>query len=74
MTHRFTAEAIVETTVRLMKRCSLEHVAETDALVALDLFNMTTTCLRHAEDHMLLLGARRRSSGSPHSCSRWTPA
>ena len=41
-----------------MKRCSLEHVAETDALVALDLLNMTTSNLRHAEDHMLLLGAQ----------------
>src|ERR1700726_1940304 len=53
--HRFTAEAIVDTTVRLMKRCSLEHVAESDAMVALDLLNVTTTNLRHAEDHMLLL-------------------
>src|SRR6476469_218357 len=35
--HRFTAEAIVDTTVRLMKRSSLEHVAESDALVAIDL-------------------------------------
>src|SRR3954449_936263 len=33
--HRFTAEAIVETTVRLMRRSSLEHVAETDVMVAL---------------------------------------
>ena len=56
--HRFTAEAIVDTTVRLMKRCSLEHVAETDAMVALDLLNMTTSNLRHAEDHMLLLGRK----------------
>ena len=56
--HRFTAEAIVDTTVRLMKRCSLEHVAESDALVALDLLNMTTTNLQHAEDHMLLLGRK----------------
>jgi len=45
-------------TVRLMKRCSLEHVAETDALVALDLLNMTTSNLQHAEDHMLLLGRK----------------
>jgi CRP/FNR family transcriptional regulator, nitrogen fixation regulation protein len=58
VTHRFTAEAIVNTTVRLMKRCSLEHVAETDAMVALDLLNMTTSNLRHAEDHMLLLGRK----------------
>jgi CRP/FNR family nitrogen fixation transcriptional regulator len=56
--HRFTAEAIVDTTVRLMKRCSLEHAAETDALVALDLLNMTTSNLQHAEDHMLLLGRK----------------
>jgi CRP/FNR family transcriptional regulator, nitrogen fixation regulation protein len=57
-THRFTAEAVVDTTVRLTKRCSLEHVAETDVLVALDLLNMTTSNLQHAEDHMLLLGRK----------------
>src|SRR5580700_7490192 len=56
--HRFTTEAIVETTVRLMKRRSLEHVAETDVVVALDLLNMTTSSLQHAEDHMLLLGRK----------------
>jgi CRP/FNR family nitrogen fixation transcriptional regulator len=56
--HRFTAEAIVETTVRLMKRSSLEQVAETDVMVALDLLNMTTSNLQHAEDHMLLLGRK----------------
>src|SRR6202030_3517200 len=60
--HRFTAEAIVDTTVRLTKRCSLEHVAESDAKVALDLLNMTTSNLQHAEDHMLLLG-RKTSLG-----------
>src|SRR5947208_5626241 len=41
--HRFTAEAIVDTTARLMKRRSLEHVAESDAMVALNLLNMTTS-------------------------------
>ena len=56
--HRFTAEAIVDTTVRLAKRTSLEHVAETDALVARDLLSMTTSNLQHAEDHMLLLGRK----------------
>ncbi|MDB5610521.1 MAG: family transcriptional regulator, nitrogen fixation regulation protein [Bradyrhizobium sp.] len=56
--HRFTAEAIVDTTVRLIKRRSLEHVAESDVLVALDILNMTTSCLQHAEDHMLLLGRK----------------
>ena len=56
--HRFTTEAIVDTTVRLMKRCSLEHVAEDDVHVALDLLEMTSTNLQHAEDHMLLLGRK----------------
>jgi CRP/FNR family nitrogen fixation transcriptional regulator len=58
--HRFTAEAIVDTTVRLMRRSSLENVAERDAFVALDLLTMTTSNLQHAEDHMLLL-ARKTS-------------
>ena len=56
--HRFTAEAIVDTTVRLVKRQSLAHVAETDAIVARDLLNMTASNLKHAEDHMLLLGRK----------------
>jgi CRP/FNR family transcriptional regulator, nitrogen fixation regulation protein len=56
--HRFTAEAIVDTTVRLMKRCSLERVADNDVVVARNLLTMTTSNLRHAEDHMLLLGRK----------------
>jgi CRP/FNR family nitrogen fixation transcriptional regulator len=56
--HRFTAEAIVDSTVRLAKRTSLANVAEQDATVARDLLNMTANNLRHAEDHMLLLGRK----------------
>ncbi|RXH15252.1 helix-turn-helix domain-containing protein [Bradyrhizobium guangzhouense] len=56
--HRFTAEAIVDTTVRLVKRHSLELVAESDAMVARNLLSMTTNNLQHAEDHMLLLGRK----------------
>ncbi|GLR84503.1 helix-turn-helix domain-containing protein [Bradyrhizobium iriomotense] len=56
--HRFTAEAVVDTTVRLIKRQSLETVAESDAVVARNLLRMTTTNLQHAEDHMLLLGRK----------------
>src|ERR1700742_45108 len=48
--HRFTAEAIVDSTVRLAKRASLANVAEQDATVARDLLNMTASNLRHAED------------------------
>lgn len=56
--HRFTAEAIVDTTVRLLKRRSLELAAESDVTVARNLLSMTTVNLRHAEDHMLLLGRK----------------
>jgi CRP/FNR family nitrogen fixation transcriptional regulator len=56
--HRFTAEAVVDTTVRLIKRRSLELVAESDAIVARNLLTMTTRNLQHAEDHMLLLGRK----------------
>ena len=56
--HRFTAEAVVDTSVRLMKRRSLELVAESDVMVSRNLLSMTTSNLRHAEDHMLLLGRK----------------
>ena len=56
--HRFTAEAIIDTTVRLIKRRSLEQVAESDVVIARNLLSMTTSNLRHAEDHMLLLGRK----------------
>jgi CRP/FNR family nitrogen fixation transcriptional regulator len=56
--HRFTAEAVVETTVCMIKRDSLQVVAETDAVVARNLLSMTTSNLEHAENHMLLLGRK----------------
>jgi CRP/FNR family transcriptional regulator, nitrogen fixation regulation protein len=56
--HRFTAEAIVDTKLRLIKRRSLESAAESDLGVARNLLNLTTNNLQHAEDHMLLLGRK----------------
>lgn len=56
--HRFTTEAIVDTTVRMIKRRSLELMAESDVVVARNLLSMTTNNLQHAEDHMLLLGRK----------------
>src|SRR4030081_3162111 len=46
--HRFTAEAIVDTSLRLVKRRCLESVAERDLLVANNLLTLTTSNLRHA--------------------------
>src|SRR6266487_4453057 len=57
-THRLTAEAIAYTTVRLVKRRSLEAAAGSNVQVAHNLWTMTAGDLRHAEDHMLLLGRK----------------
>jgi CRP/FNR family transcriptional regulator, nitrogen fixation regulation protein len=54
--HRFTAEAIVDTTVRLVERRSLERVAKTDPAMARSLLTMTTANLQHVENRILLLG------------------
>jgi CRP/FNR family nitrogen fixation transcriptional regulator len=56
--HRLTAEAIADTTVRLMPRRSLEKAAASSVQVARNLWTMTASDLRHAEDHMLLLGRK----------------
>ena len=56
--HRLTVEAIVDTTVRLVKRRSLEEAAGKAVQVARSLWSMTAGELRHAEDHMLLLGQK----------------
>ena len=56
--HRFTAEAIVNTTVRLIKRHSLDAFAVSDPVVAASLLTMTTSNLQHAENHILLLGRK----------------
>jgi CRP/FNR family transcriptional regulator, nitrogen fixation regulation protein len=57
-THRLTAEAITDTTVRLVKRRSLEAAAASNVKVAHSLWTMTAGDLHHAEDHMLLLGRK----------------
>jgi CRP/FNR family nitrogen fixation transcriptional regulator len=56
--HRLTAEAVSDTTVRLVKRRSLEQAAGITVQVAQSLWAMTAGQLRHAEDHMLLLGRK----------------
>jgi len=53
--HRLAAEAVVDTTVRLVKRSSLEQAAGIDVQVARKLWGITAGELRHAENHMLLL-------------------
>jgi CRP/FNR family nitrogen fixation transcriptional regulator len=54
--HRFTAEAIVESTLRLVKRHSLERVAKNDPAMVRNLSKMMGDNLQHAENHLILLG------------------
>jgi CRP/FNR family nitrogen fixation transcriptional regulator len=56
LNHHATAEAVIETTVRIVKHRSLELAANGDAAVACELWAMTAGELRGAEDHMALLG------------------
>lgn len=56
--HRFTAEAIVDTTLRLVRRRNLDSAAGRDVQVANNLLSLTANNLQHAEDHMLLLGRK----------------
>jgi CRP/FNR family nitrogen fixation transcriptional regulator len=56
--HRLTAEAITDTTVRMVKRRSLEAAAKTEVEIACGLWTMTAGDLRHAQEHMLLLGCK----------------
>jgi CRP/FNR family nitrogen fixation transcriptional regulator len=56
--HRFTTEAVVDATVRLIRRESLDAIAGSDGTLIRSLLCLTTMNLRHAEDHMLLLGRK----------------
>src|SRR4030095_5054445 len=56
--HRLAAEAILDTSLRLAKRKSTEQSAQSDVRVARDLWSITSGELRHAENHMLLLGRK----------------
>lgn len=57
-THRFTAEAIVETKVHIVRRTSLFDSAVQKAAGSKNLINFVTRNLQHAENHMLLLGRK----------------
>ena len=56
--HRMSAEAVVGTTVRIVKRRALDAASRTDPILACALWTATADDLRHAEDHMMLLGRK----------------
>ena len=56
--HRFTAEAIVLTDVRIMRRGNLLGAAPSQSADPKNLIGFVTQNLQHAENHMLLLGRK----------------
>jgi CRP/FNR family nitrogen fixation transcriptional regulator len=56
--HRMSAEAVVGTTVRIVKRRALDAASRTDPSLACALWTAAAEDLRHAEDHMVLLGRK----------------
>jgi CRP/FNR family nitrogen fixation transcriptional regulator len=64
--HRVTAEAMVDTTVRMVRRGALSDLAAQRSDVAKALFRLTVAGLQRSQDHVLMLGrksARERVVG-----------
>ena len=57
--HRFTAEAVVDTTVRLMKRQSLKREAKSDKALIFKILGISTTDnLQHVAEPLAALGTQ----------------
>jgi CRP/FNR family nitrogen fixation transcriptional regulator len=54
--HRFSAEAMADTVVLAVKRSTLTVLAQTDATIARELWQITARELDHVHDQMILLG------------------
>jgi len=64
-THQFSAEAINDATVMVIRRSAVVSLAERDCEVARELWNCTGRELRRVQDHMMLLvkNAQQRVAG-----------
>ncbi len=74
--HRLSAEAICDVVLIAMKRSTLVALAQTDAAVARELWQITARELDHVHDQMVLLGrtsARERVSNFLVEMSRRSP-
>jgi len=56
--HRMSAEAVGAATIRMVKRSALDAASRTDPGLACALWMATAHDLRHAEDHMMVLGRK----------------
>jgi len=70
--HRFTAEAIVDTTVRLIKRHSLETFAVSDPMVAASLLTRRPAISSMQKIICFCWGVKTRWRGSLRFLSKWT--
>jgi CRP/FNR family nitrogen fixation transcriptional regulator len=56
--HRVTAEAMIPTTLRLVRRGALSQQASRHEDVALALYKLTVEGLRRSQDHVVMLGRK----------------
>jgi CRP/FNR family nitrogen fixation transcriptional regulator len=54
--HRFSAEAITDTVIMIVKRTAIVSLAGRDGEIARDLWTLTAQELHRVQDHMLVLG------------------
>jgi CRP/FNR family transcriptional regulator, nitrogen fixation regulation protein len=57
--HRFSAEAISECEIAVVRRSALERAASTDRDAAMALWMLTAEKLRQTNEHLLVLGKKR---------------
>ena len=56
--HAYTAEAVADSEIALVRRSVLDRTAETEAGAARKLWNLTSRDMGRLQDHMLLLGRK----------------
>lgn len=57
-THRITAEALTDASIRMIRRGALSDLAATRSDAARALFRVTAEVLQRSQDHVLMLGRR----------------
>jgi CRP/FNR family nitrogen fixation transcriptional regulator len=56
--HRYSAEAVLDSEIALVRRTALEKAADADSAAARKLWNITSRDLQRLQEHMVLLGRK----------------
>jgi len=56
--HRYSAEAVVDCEIALVRRSALDKAVDADGAAARKLWGLTSRDLQQLQDHMLLLGRK----------------